>query len=242
MSKVDIWMPIFIGDYLRDTQELTGPEHGAYLLLIMHYWQKKGEIGCDVERLARVCKSDVETARFILGYYFDLVEGNYRNKRADLEMERADNRRNSAKQNGLKGGRPPLENPQETGGLSDKNSSVPDSKPSSNPQESSSPSPSPSYTGIQEEREKRAGAPQPSEPSRFKKPTIDDVSAYCSERRNGINAQRFVDYYDSTGWKVGKHPMKDWKAAVRTWEQNEKARSHPLKVVERTAFLDIPEA
>ena len=45
--------------------------------------------------------------------------------------------------------------------------------------------------------------------------------AYCSERKNKVNAERFMDYYESNGWKVGKNSMKDWKATVRTWEKNE---------------------
>lgn len=59
--------------------------------------------------------------------------------------------------------------------------------------------------------------------SRFAPPTLDDVAAYCTERGNGIDPQRFIDYYQSNGWKVGKNPMKDWKAAVRTWEQRNAA-------------------
>ena len=55
---------------------------------------------------------------------------------------------------------------------------------------------------------------------RFVKPTVEEVRAYCQERQNGVNPEKFVDYYDSNGWKVGKNPMKDWKAAVRTWEKN----------------------
>ena len=56
----------------------------------------------------------------------------------------------------------------------------------------------------------------------MKKPTIDDVQEYCSERYNGISAVAFVDYYDSCCWTVGRKPMKDWKAAVRTWENRGK--------------------
>ena len=56
---------------------------------------------------------------------------------------------------------------------------------------------------------------------RFVPPTEDEVALYCVERRNHVNAQKFVDYYSSNGWKVGRNPMKDWKAAVRTWERSE---------------------
>lgn len=56
--------------------------------------------------------------------------------------------------------------------------------------------------------------------SRFTPPTVDEVQAYCRERGNSVDPQRFVDYYTANGWRVGKNPMKDWKAAVRTWEKN----------------------
>lgn len=56
--------------------------------------------------------------------------------------------------------------------------------------------------------------------TKFKKPTVDEVREYCEERKNNIDAQQFVDYYESKGWLVGKSPMKDWKACVRTWERN----------------------
>lgn len=55
---------------------------------------------------------------------------------------------------------------------------------------------------------------------RFAPPTLEDVQAYCSERKNTVDPQRFIDYYSANGWKVGKNPMKDWKAAVRTWERS----------------------
>lgn len=55
---------------------------------------------------------------------------------------------------------------------------------------------------------------------RFSKPSVEDVAAYCRERRNTVDPQRFWDYYESRGWTVGRAPMKDWKAAVRTWERN----------------------
>lgn len=57
--------------------------------------------------------------------------------------------------------------------------------------------------------------------TRFTPPTIEDVKSYCSSRNNSVDPQKFLDYYTSNGWRVGKNPMKDWKAAVRTWERNE---------------------
>lgn len=56
--------------------------------------------------------------------------------------------------------------------------------------------------------------------ARFIPPTVDEVQAYCEERKNGVDARCFVDFYESKNWVVGKAKMKNWKAAVRTWERN----------------------
>lgn len=53
----------------------------------------------------------------------------------------------------------------------------------------------------------------------FVKPTVDEVREYCQERKNNINPEAFVDFYESKDWMIGKNKMKDWKAAVRTWER-----------------------
>ena len=56
-------------------------------------------------------------------------------------------------------------------------------------------------------------------PQRFIKPSVEEIAQYCKQRGNGIDPQAFWDFYESNGWKVGRNPMKDWKAAVRTWER-----------------------
>ena len=56
---------------------------------------------------------------------------------------------------------------------------------------------------------------------KFVPPSIDQVREYCKERNNSVDPQRFIDFYESKGWMVGKNKMKDWKAAVRTWEQRD---------------------
>ena len=58
------------------------------------------------------------------------------------------------------------------------------------------------------------------ENKKFIKPTIEEIKKYCLERKNSINPSQFFDYYESKGWLIGKNQMKDWKAAIRTWEQN----------------------
>lgn len=77
---------------------------------------------------------------------------------------------------------------------------------------------------LDKDRINREGNPAPerkrSLAPRFIKPTVEEVRAYCRERNNNVDAERFVDYYEANGWKVGKNPMKDWKATVRTWEKN----------------------
>ena len=59
---------------------------------------------------------------------------------------------------------------------------------------------------------------------RFVVPTAEEVAAYCRERGNKVDAQRFVDFYTSKGWQIGKEPMRDWRACVRTWERNGRDR------------------
>lgn len=73
--------------------------------------------------------------------------------------------------------------------------------------------------------------------TRFQKPTVEEVKEYCMERGNGIDAQQFVDFYESKGWKIGKDNMRDWKAAVRTWERRDTQRGNS-KGAELNAFYD----
>ena len=60
---------------------------------------------------------------------------------------------------------------------------------------------------------------------RFTPPTLDEVRAYCIERGRGVDADKWYNHYTANGWKVGRNSMKDWKAAVRTWEPKEGAES-----------------
>lgn len=66
----------------------------------------------------------------------------------------------------------------------------------------------------------------PSKSSSFSRPSLEEVKKYCKERNNNVDPAYFIDFYESKGWKIGKNSMKDWKAAVRTWE---KRNSHIKK-------------
>lgn len=73
---------------------------------------------------------------------------------------------------------------------------------------------------IQSESESESN-PKEEARERAHRPTVEEVAAYCRERGNSVDAERFVYFYASKGWKVGNQPMKDWKACVRTWERRE---------------------
>lgn len=79
-----------------------------------------------------------------------------------------------------------------------------------------------------------AAAPSPSK--RFVKPTLEQIKEYCLTRKNNIDAQHFMDFYESKGWKVGNQPMKDWKACVRTWEQRNKQENKSTKVASSSKY------
>ena len=96
----------------------------------------------------------------------------------------------------------------------------------------------------------------PSGVSRFAPPTLEEVKEYCRERGNKVDPEKFIDFYESKGWMVGKNKMKSWQAAVRTWEKDTPASTerqrpnkwqdyydkwHPQCERERPEVIEIPE-
>lgn len=152
--KVDIWMPLYINDYLGDTMHLNAEENGVYLLLMMHYW-KKGYLQNNISGLAIVTRSSEDITLCILNEFFSLNKGKWTHSRIDKELQNASSRRDSARINGLKGGRP--KNPQETHGLRE---GKPTENPKGNPQKTSSPSPSP-LSSEEEKINKKEKIPPP---------------------------------------------------------------------------------
>ena len=75
--------------------------------------------------------------------------------------------------------------------------------------------------------EKAAQSAKPPAHTRFSPPSVQEIEDYCTEKGFLLDAERFVDYYASIGWRVGKNPMKDWRAAVRTWVKKDTPKPEP---------------
>lgn len=75
------------------------------------------------------------------------------------------------------------------------------------------------------ENNKLFSAPKEGKLKKFKKPSLEEIRAYCQERGNDVQAERFYDFYESKGWRVGNQAMKDWMAAVRTWENKNRVET-----------------
>ena len=144
MSKPDTWMPLYIGDYLRDTTRLSTEQHGAYVLLIMDYWTN-GPLPDNDASLAQVTRLQPaawKKHRPAISRLFQIANGEWRHKRIDEELDKASQFIAKQKANGSKGGRPkknPSNNPNKS---QDKPMGFGRDNPKHNPNESPSPSPS----------------------------------------------------------------------------------------------------
>ena len=76
------------------------------------------------------------------------------------------------------------------------------------------------------------------ESSRFQKPSIEEIRQYCISRNNSVDPEQFFNFYESKGWTIGKSPMKDWRAAVRTWEKREKEVPQRKRESRRESVLE----
>jgi len=145
----------------------------------------------------------------------------------DLEKYERIKERNSL--NGSKGGRPKTVNPKEP------------QKPSGlsgnpkKPQKADSDSDSDSVRDKVSDSVKEEKSNSKVNRVNFIPPTIDQVKEYCLERNNNVDPERFIDHYSSNGWMVGKNKMKDWKAAIRTWEKSDlnKGQTKPPPLSEK---------
>lgn len=143
---------------------------------------------------------------------------------AKQNIDYTETKAETLRQNGLKGGRPRNQNEAEES--KEKQKEANESKEKQTEANESHKDKDKDKDNIIKENVKEKS------PGRFTPPTLEQVTEYCRERNKGVNPEKWFNYYSSNGWKVGKNPMKDWKAAVRTWENNDSSyqASTPAKV------------
>ena len=202
---------VFLGRYIKSFAKLNMEERGILITAMMNY-----QIGEDLPEMDSITD---------MAFSFIKDDMDFNNEKYDKKCEQN-------RINGKKGGRPKAngfsENPQKANGyfgLLDENPNK--------PTETLSESESESDYESDKEKEKE-------QKKKFVKPSVDEVRAYCTERGNGIDPESFVDFYESKGWKVGNNPMKDWKAAVRTWEKRE-SKVEPRPANKASPTSDIPK-
>ena len=166
-------------------------EERGFYISLLVWLYDSGKPIKDADHAARILRCDKRTSRRLLGK----LRPKFRLTSAGLRHQLCDELlRNGGKIKNLEGNSFPLK---------------PDPEPEEDPPPIVPPPPN---------------RPQPgSTPKRaaFRQPDVSEVRAYCRERRNSVDPEAWMDHYTSNGWKVGKNPMRDWKAAVRTWERNQ---------------------
>lgn len=154
----------------------------------------------------------------ILAYQFEGIEPKFSGtlKLAWISQKHSLDKQLEGYKHGVKGGAPP------------KGTSNPPPKGTSNQEKEKE------KEEVQEKEKKES-----KKKSRFAPPSILEVQNYIQEKGYTVNADAFMAYYESNGWKVGKNPMKDWKAALRTWQSREKEKSSAKK--EKDGLAQIKE-
>lgn len=186
-----------IGDWVSHTWHLSPLEKAAYLAMIIEEATHEKPLPYDVEKIAtRInMRTHCDCIANVLREFYECIEGEekgYSNKRVRQEIEAAKEKSAKAKAS------------------AEARWNKASKKSNANALRAQSEG---NATNNHKPITKNKG-------SRFTPPTVSEVKAYCDERKNDINPQAFVDYYEANGWMRGKNKIKDWKACVRTWEQN----------------------
>ncbi|SAL10355.1 hypothetical protein AWB73_00098 [Caballeronia turbans] len=214
--RADVWMPLYIGDYLADTSRLTTEQHGAYLLLIMDYWRNGAPPDDDevLRNITRFSKFLWKKNRAILENFFAVKDGRWTHSRIDEEIAKAlsskaaavEKASNAAKARWEKKDAPSM------------SQAVLEQCPS--------PSPSPTPLKTKSKADERASRlPADWQPS-------DDDVLFCREQRPDLHpahvASQFRDYWIAQPGAKGRKV--DWPATWRNWVRNQRAANSPRQI------------
>ena len=216
----------YADDFLAGTADMSAEEVGGYIRLLCHQWSKGG-IPSDEDRSARIAGlMGSPSIRYVLAK-FTLCDGDtLKNVRLEqIRQEQADYKSKQAA-SGKTGAQKRWDKPKCDGNPNGVAIATPMATPMANGWRSdSSPSPTPTPNNKEE-----SIAPK-SQRSHFTTPTVEEVQAECVRiELSLLEAPKFVDYYESKGWIVGKAKMKSWKPALRNWQRNQNERQQTLIV------------
>lgn len=191
-----------VGDYATHTRHIDLIEDLAYRRILDLYYTREMPIQGDVEKVARLIgmRDHIQSVSNVLSDFFLKSEEGYKNKRCDDEISAYHAKAARAK------------NANQTRWASRKSNLALISDIKSDVISESDKIPTNNQEPI-----KRIGG-------KFTPPTLDEIKDFCLERKNNVFPQRFFDFYTSKGWMIGKNKMKDWRAAVRTWEKDTQAQ------------------
>lgn len=207
-----IWNAFNWRDYDDDTQHLTILEHGAYFLLMKQYYKTGRPLPASSMLLQRICRANTDeecqAIATILTQFFNQRGEFYHQKRIDEELERVLGAVLARKKKGLIAAKARWEKPM----------------PQASSKQCSEHTPSIDLAMPQNAiltlTPTLTNKPKTYIREKFTPPSIEEVANYCSTRGGKVDPHLWWDFYSGKGWMVGSNAMKDWRAAVRTWERN----------------------
>lgn len=216
-TKADIWMPLYVADYVADTPYLTTEQHGAYLLLLMAYWRNGPPPDNDaiLSSLVKMTPDAWSIARAVLVQFFDVSEGFWMHKRVEKEIHKAQKNRSTAHDKAAKAAVARWEKERARKML--------EALPEHMPEQCPSPSPSPSSLQTKPDKEQK----QPRSPTGSRLPTDwtlpDDWYSVAVELgipsgAVSVEADKFRDHWIAKSGKDGR--KSNWLATWRTWCRN----------------------
>lgn len=191
MSKTDIWMPVYIGDYLADTIGLSKSEHGSYLLAMMAYWRKGGPL-TDKE-IRSILGDDAET---ILEFFYQENEL-WNHKRINAEINAANIKKETAQKNGKNGGNPNFK----------KGKANPYYQPKNNPKDNLKHNPEDNQNDKQKINSSPSPSPLSSKSNSKREETCKQVSCEIAISPTHIPIKKFTELYKI---KTGKDYSPNW--------------------------------
>ena len=193
---------------------------GLFINICSYYWSQE----CQVSHKKLQKRFKNHTKQLHILFLSEIIHedgDDIKIKFLDKQYEEREVLKHKNKANGLKGGRPK------------KTQSVNSGLEVANPNERQG-------EKRREEKIKEDIKSKPKSASRFTPPTAEDVAYYCLERNNGVDSIKWHNFYAAKGWLIGKNKMKDWKAAVRTWEEKDgKAISKSRSKLSNSSVSDI---